>query len=50
MDRELDELLARLHQIEDDFERAIDARRAALHYRVAQGRVIFVDAAIASPI
>jgi hypothetical protein len=47
MDNELDELRARLRQIEDDFERAIDARRASFHYQVARGRVIFEAAAIA---
>lgn len=47
MDNELDELRARLRQIEDDFERAIDARRASFHYQVARGRVMFEAAAIA---
>lgn len=47
MDRELDELRARLREIEDDFERAIDARRASFHYRVARGRVTFEAAALA---
>ena len=47
MDRDLDDLRARLRQIEDEFERTIEARRAAFHYRVARGRVVFEEAALA---
>jgi hypothetical protein len=47
MDKELDDLLERLRQIEDEFERKIDTQRAAFRYRLEQGQVIFEQSVIA---
>lgn len=47
MDGDLDDLLERLRQLEEDFERQIDAQRAAFRYRLTKGRVIFENSVIA---
>lgn len=37
----LDDLLVRLKQLEDEFEREVEAGRARFHYQLTQGRVAF---------
>lgn len=41
MNARMDELLVRLKNLEDEFEREVEARRTQFHYRLAQGRVVF---------
>ena len=44
MDLELDNLLQRLQELEEEFERKAAEHRAALEYRVENGRVVFTRA------
>lgn len=37
----LDDLVKRLKNLEDEFEREIEERRTSFHYRISRGRVIF---------
>jgi hypothetical protein len=41
MDSDLDDLLERLRRLEEEFEQKIESQRAAFHYRLDQGRVVF---------
>ena len=47
MDREFDDLVDRLRQIEDELEQRIDARRVAFQYELSRNRVIFEESVIA---
>jgi len=47
MDGELDDLLDRLRQLEEEFEQKIDAQRAAFRYKLSERRVIFEEKVIA---
>lgn len=47
MDGELDDLLERLHQLEQEFEQKIDAQREAFRYQLNKRRVIFEKKIIA---
>lgn len=47
MDLELDDLLARLRQLEEEFEQKVDAHRAAFRYRLRNGRVEFERSVLA---
>jgi hypothetical protein len=47
MDGELDDLIERLHQLEEEFEQKIEAQRAAFRYRLEKGRVVFEQGIIA---
>jgi len=47
MEGDRDDLLERLHQLEEEFEQRIDAQRAAFRYRLQQGRVVFEQGIIA---
>ena len=47
MDGELNDLLARLRQLEEEFEQKIEAQRTAFHYQVEKGRVVFEQGVIA---
>ena len=41
MATQLDDLINRLKDLEEEFEREIDERRSDFHYRIAKGRVVF---------
>ena len=41
MDGDLNDLLERLRQLEEEFEQKIEAQRAAFHYQLEKGRVVF---------
>jgi len=41
MNEKIDELLARLGKLEDEFEREFEAGRANFNYGISQGRVVF---------
>ena len=41
MDGELDDLLNRLRQLEDEFEQKIESQRAVFRYQLEKGRVVF---------
>ena len=47
MDVELDELLNRLRQLEDEFEQKIDAQRAAFRYQLSKRRITFEQSILA---
>jgi hypothetical protein len=47
MDGELNDLLKRLRQLEEEFEQQIDAQRAAFCYQLEKGRVVFEQNVIA---
>lgn len=41
MNEKIDELLSRVRELEDEFERELEAGRTKFNYRISQGRVIF---------
>lgn len=47
MEGEHDDLIERLHQLEEEFEQKIEAQRAAFRYRLEKGRVVFEQGIIA---
>ncbi len=47
MDGELNDLLERLRQLEEEFEQKIEAQRAAFRYQLQKGRVVFEQSVIA---
>ena len=47
MDGELDDLLARLSQLEEEFEQKIEAQRASFRYELEKGRAVFERSVIA---
>jgi hypothetical protein len=46
MNDERDDLLGRLHQLEEEFEQKIEAQRAAFRYQLKKGRVVFEQSII----
>lgn len=47
MDGELNDLVERLRQLEEEFEQKIDAQRAVFRYQLEKGRVVFEQSVIA---